>query len=85
LLEPALKGLQLVRADISSMTITKGVRSGTMEYGACMLIAPKSEYWYRESMLLDYVTPNIAKDPGLCGPGLAHEGIDRCRTGGGHS
>jgi hypothetical protein len=59
---PAFKGLQLVRADISAMAIRKGARSGKMEYGACMLMAPKGEGWYRESMLLDDVTPKIAKE-----------------------
>lgn len=59
---PAFKGLQLLRADISAIAIKKGVRSGKMEYGACMLMTPKGEGWYRESMLLDGVTPEIAKE-----------------------
>jgi len=59
---PAFKGLQLLRADISAIALKKGARSGKMEYGECMLIAPKGEGWYRESMLLDGVTPKSAKE-----------------------
>ena len=59
---PAFKGLQLVRADISAIAIKKGARSGKMGYGSCMLMTPKGEGWYREIMLLDDVTPKIAKE-----------------------
>jgi hypothetical protein len=59
---PAFKGLQLLRADISAIALKKGARSDKMEYGECMLIAPKGEGWYRESMLLYDVTPTMAKE-----------------------
>jgi hypothetical protein len=59
---PAFKGLQLLRADISAIALRKGARSGKMEYGECMLISPKGEGWYRESMLLHDATPKIAQE-----------------------
>jgi hypothetical protein len=58
---PAFKGLQLLRADISAIALKKGARSAKMDdYGECMLISPKGEGWYRETMVLTAVTPRIA-------------------------
>ena len=58
---PAFKGLQLLRADLAAFAISKGLRLGRMGYGDCMLISPKGEGWYRESLLLDRVTPAFAR------------------------
>jgi hypothetical protein len=59
---PAFKGLQLLRADISAIALKKGATSRPLHYGECMLISPRGEGWYRESMLLDGVTPRIARE-----------------------
>ena len=60
---PAFKGLQLLRADISTIALKKGARSAKMDdYGECMLISPKGEGWYRETMVLNSVTPRIAQE-----------------------
>jgi hypothetical protein len=58
---PAFKGLQLLRTDLAAFAIANGVRLGRTGYGDCMLISPKGEGWYRESLLLDNSTPRIAK------------------------
>jgi len=58
---PAFKGLQILRADISAMALKKGASSRPLNYGQCMPISPRGEGWYRESMLLDNVTPKMAK------------------------
>jgi len=59
---PAFKGLQLLRADVSAIALKKGATSRPLHYGECMLISPRGEGWYRESMLLDNVTPKIARE-----------------------
>jgi hypothetical protein len=60
---PAFKGLQLLRADISAIAIKKGARSAKMaDYGECMLISPKGEGWYRETMILHRVSPRSARE-----------------------
>jgi len=59
---PAFKGLQLLRADISAFALKKGAASRPLHYGECMLLSPRGEGWYRESMLLDGVTPKIARE-----------------------
>lgn len=60
--DPAFKGLQLLRADISAIALKKGANSRPLNFGQCMPISPRGEGWYRESMLLDNVTPKIAKE-----------------------
>lgn len=60
---PAFKGLQLLRADIAAIALKKGARPAKMDdYGECMLISPKGEGWYRETMVLNDVTPKIARE-----------------------
>ncbi len=59
---PAFKGLQLLRADIAAIARKKGATSRPLHFGECMLVSPRGEGWYRESMLLDDVTPRTAKD-----------------------
>jgi len=59
---PAFKGLQLLRADISAVALKKGATSRPLNYGQCMPISPRGEGWYRESMLLDNITPKTAKE-----------------------
>ncbi len=59
---PAFKGLLLLRADIAAIALKKGASSRPLHYGECMLVSPRGEGWYRESMLLDDVTPKIAKE-----------------------
>ena len=59
---PAFKGLQLLRADIAAIALKKGARPAKMDdYGECMLISPKGEGWYRETMVLNNVTPRNAR------------------------
>jgi hypothetical protein len=59
---PAFKGLQLLRADISAIALKKGASTRPLHYGECMLVSPRGDGWYRESMLLDNVTPRIARE-----------------------
>ncbi len=59
---PAFKELQLLREDISAIALKKGVNSKPLDFGQCMPISPRGEGWHRESMLLDNVTPKIAKE-----------------------
>lgn len=59
---PAFKGLQLMRADISAIALKKGAASRKTGYDACMLMAPRGEGWYRDTMLLDNVTPKMARE-----------------------
>ena len=58
---PAFRGLQLLQADLAAFAISQGVRVNRSDYGACMLIAPKGDGWYRESLLLSGASPKIAK------------------------
>jgi len=58
---PAFKGLQLLRADLSAIALKKGAATRPLNYGECMLISPRGEGWYRESMLLDNASPRTAK------------------------
>lgn len=59
---PAFKGLQLLRADVSAIALTKGARPKKGDDGACMLISPRGEGWYRESLMLEDVTPKMARE-----------------------
>ncbi len=59
---PAFKGLQLLRADIAAIALKKGASSRPLDFGECMLISPRGEGWYRESMLLDDVSPRMAQN-----------------------
>ena len=59
---PAFKGLQLLRADIAAIALRKGASSRPVHYGDCMLVSPRGEGWYRECLLLDNVTPKIARE-----------------------
>jgi hypothetical protein len=59
---PAFKGLQLLRADIAGIALKKGASSRPLDFGECMLISPRGEGWYRESMLLDNISPKAAQD-----------------------
>lgn len=60
---PAFKGLQLLRADIAAIALKKGARPSKLDdYGECMLISPKGEGWYRETMILHDVTAKIARE-----------------------
>lgn len=59
---PAFKGLQLLRADLSAIALKNGASSRPLHYGDCMLVSPRGEGWYRESLLLDNVTPKIARE-----------------------
>ncbi len=59
---PAFKGLQLLRADIAAIARKKGASSRPLDFGECMLISPRGEGWYRESMLLDGVSPRMAQN-----------------------
>jgi len=59
---PAFKGLQLLRADIAAIALRKGASSRPVHYGDCMLVSPRGEGWYRECLLLDDITPKIARE-----------------------
>jgi hypothetical protein len=58
---PAFKGLQLLRADVSAFVRKQGAFSRPLHMGECMSISPRGENWYRESMVLDNVTPRLAR------------------------
>ena len=60
---PAFKGLQLLRADVSAYTLKKGVRTGNAERIPCGPMVPKGDGWYRENtLLIEEAAPKTVKD-----------------------
>jgi hypothetical protein len=60
---PAFKGLQLLRADVSAYGLKKGVRTKPAEHIPCGPIAPRGDGWYRENtLLIEQASPKAIKD-----------------------
>ncbi len=49
---PAFKGLQLLRADVSALALKKNLETGPADDYDCSLIAPPGDGWYCEKMLI---------------------------------
>jgi hypothetical protein len=49
---PAFKGLQQLRADVSQFAIKKGLRIKSAEQIPCSPMVPRGDSWYRENTLL---------------------------------
>jgi len=49
---PAFKGLQLLRADVSSFALKLGVETKNAERIPCGPLTPRGDGWYRENTLL---------------------------------
>lgn len=49
---PAFKGLQLLRADVSGFALKQGLRTTNAEHIPCGPITPRGDGWYRETPLL---------------------------------
>jgi len=60
---PAFKGLQLLRADVSAFALRSGKRTRNIERFPCHLISPKvGDGWYREApLLIEQVSPSDMK------------------------
>lgn len=58
---PAFKGLQLLRIDMSALALKKGLVPKPADHAACFAVTPPGEGWYRESLLLEKVTPRAAR------------------------
>jgi hypothetical protein len=55
---PAFKGLQLLRADVSNHALKLGVKTKNADQMNCGPITPRNaEGWYRENMLIDKASP----------------------------
>ncbi len=49
---PAFKGLQLLRADVSAFSNERGVRPKGVSENPCAVVTPRGNGWYRESLML---------------------------------
>jgi len=60
---PAFKGLQLLRADVSNHALKLGVKTKNADHMNCGPITPrKAEGWYRENMLIDEASPKTIQE-----------------------
>jgi hypothetical protein len=60
---PAFKGLQLLRADVSNHALKLGVRTNNADHMSCGPITPrKAEGWYRETLLIDKASPKTIQE-----------------------
>lgn len=60
---PAFKGLQLLRADVSSYAGKKGIVTRNAEQIPCSPMTPRGDGWYREStLLIEAASPKQAQD-----------------------
>jgi hypothetical protein len=50
---PAFKGLQLLRADVSAFARERGVPSRSADEKACVDIFPRGHGWYHETLLIE--------------------------------
>ncbi len=49
---PAFKGLQLLRSDVSGFALKRGLRTKNAEHIPCAPMTPRGDGWYRENTLL---------------------------------
>jgi len=59
---PAFKGLQQMRADVSSFAITKNFQTRPAEGIDCTPFTPRGDGWYRENMLVTDASPKNISD-----------------------
>lgn len=60
---PAFKGLQLLRADVSTYARKKGITTRNAGQIPCSPMTPRGDGWYREStLLIEDVSPKAVQD-----------------------
>ncbi len=60
---PAFKGLQLLRADVSGYCLKAGVQPKNAGHIACGPMTPRGDGWYREdALLIEKATPKAVKN-----------------------
>lgn len=60
---PAFKGLQQLRADVSNFALKKGALPRNVEHIPCGPMTPRGDGWYRENILLiDQAKPKAVQD-----------------------
>lgn len=60
---PAFKGLQLLRADVSAFALKKGARTKNAVHIPCGPMTPRGDGWYREStLLIEDVSPKVIQE-----------------------
>ena len=59
---PAFKGLQLLRADVSAFVREKGVTPRSGGEKSCGDTSPREDGWYRESMVLEKVSKGFLQE-----------------------
>ena len=59
---PAFRGLQLSRAEVSAFSNKKGVRPKSAPQNLCAAIAPRGDGWYRESLMLENVGERMPRE-----------------------
>jgi len=50
---PAFKGLQLLRADVSAFALEKGVTPKSADEKVCADISPRGHGWYHENLMIE--------------------------------
>jgi hypothetical protein len=58
---PAFRGLQLLRADVTGFSLKLGVKPKYAEHLPCVPISPKGDGWYRENILIDNASPKAVR------------------------
>ena len=59
---PAFKGLQLLRADVSAQCLKKKVRPRQVEGHTCSPMTPRGDGWYRDNLLIDQASPRDIRE-----------------------
>ena len=59
---PAFKGLQQMRADVSGFALKNNFLTRTYEGNDCGSITPRGDGWYRENMLIMKASPRIIQE-----------------------
>lgn len=60
---PAFKGLQQLRADVSNFALKKGALPQNVEHAPCGPMTTRGDGWYRENILMiDHATPKNIHD-----------------------
>jgi hypothetical protein len=59
---PAFKGLQLMRADISAFTREKGFTPKSADEKVCADISPRGHGWYHESLLIENASETFLRE-----------------------
>ena len=59
---PAFKGLQQMRADVSGFALKKNFLTNPYEGNDCSAVTPPGDGWYRENMLIMKASPRSVRD-----------------------